>query len=182
MYAHLGQPNKEICTKVAKQLIQKYSFMKDIGANVTGYVSCAGHSANYMYKLPFLALYFICFSGLYRAHGKKKLIERVHNVAKAGQKRSSEQSSAVNHGRPKHEDHILARYPPMQYVADDVDEDKLKALQVELERVKPRRDIIVLLYKDTFTERRQFVLSAQVISVDDLIKRYKGFTLPYVVR
>ena len=39
MYAHMSQPNKEFCTRVAKLLIQKYSFMKDVGTNVTGYVS-----------------------------------------------------------------------------------------------------------------------------------------------
>ena len=39
MYAHMSQPNKEFCTQVAKQLVEKYSFMRDRGQNVTGYVS-----------------------------------------------------------------------------------------------------------------------------------------------
>ena len=39
MYAHMNHPNKDFCTKVAKQLVQKYHFMKDVGSNVSGYVS-----------------------------------------------------------------------------------------------------------------------------------------------
>ena len=40
MYAHMSQPNKDFCTmQVAKQLVGKYSFMRDAGTNVTGYVS-----------------------------------------------------------------------------------------------------------------------------------------------
>ena len=43
MYAHMIQPNKDFCTKVAKQLVHKYAFMKDVGVNVTGYVSIYKH-------------------------------------------------------------------------------------------------------------------------------------------
>ena len=39
MYAHMSQPNKDFCTRVAIQLVQKYPFTKDVGSNVTGYVS-----------------------------------------------------------------------------------------------------------------------------------------------
>ena len=39
MFAHTSRPNKEFCTDVAKQLVRKYPFMKDVGTNVTGYVS-----------------------------------------------------------------------------------------------------------------------------------------------
>lgn len=39
MYAHMSQPNKDFCTQVAKQLVGKYSFMRDAGTNVIGYVS-----------------------------------------------------------------------------------------------------------------------------------------------
>ena len=39
MYAYMSQPNKEFCTQVAKQLVAKYSFMRDVGIGVTGHVS-----------------------------------------------------------------------------------------------------------------------------------------------
>ena len=41
MYALRSQPNKGFCTQAAKQLVQKYTFMKDVGTNVSGYVSIA---------------------------------------------------------------------------------------------------------------------------------------------
>ena len=36
MYTLTSQPNKEFCTQAAKQLVQKYPFMKDVGTNVFG--------------------------------------------------------------------------------------------------------------------------------------------------
>lgn len=39
MFAYMNKPNKEFCTKVAKKLVLKYSFMKDVGIGVSGYVS-----------------------------------------------------------------------------------------------------------------------------------------------
>ena len=41
MYAFKSHPNKDFCTQAAKQLVQKYTFMKDVGTNVSGYVSIA---------------------------------------------------------------------------------------------------------------------------------------------
>lgn len=39
MYAYMESPTKAFCTEVAKKFIQKYPFAKDVGINVTGYVS-----------------------------------------------------------------------------------------------------------------------------------------------
>ena len=39
VYAHTSDPNKAFCTTVAKALVRKYPFMKDVGTNVSGYVS-----------------------------------------------------------------------------------------------------------------------------------------------
>ena len=41
MYAYMSKFNKSFCTKVAKALVKKYSFMKDVGTGVSGYVSFA---------------------------------------------------------------------------------------------------------------------------------------------
>ena len=77
------------------------------------------------------------------------------------------------------ENPILQRYPPLQ-PSVDIDEDRIKALQTELGKEKPRKDIVLPLLKETFPERRQFVLSTQV-SVAELTERYKSFLLPYAV-
>ena len=39
MYAYTSHPDKDFCTKVAEQLVHKYPFMRDVGVNVSGYVS-----------------------------------------------------------------------------------------------------------------------------------------------
>lgn len=44
MYTFMPKPNKSFCTEVAKKLIEKYSFMRDAGANVSGYVSKCVHN------------------------------------------------------------------------------------------------------------------------------------------
>lgn len=36
MYTYMPKPDKTFCTK---KLVQKYSFMRDVGTNVSGYVS-----------------------------------------------------------------------------------------------------------------------------------------------
>ena len=39
MFCNDPNPKKEFCTRVAKLLVKKYKFMRDIGEQVTGYVS-----------------------------------------------------------------------------------------------------------------------------------------------
>lgn len=41
MFCINPKPHKEFCTLVAKKLVAKYSFMKDTGERVSGYVSGA---------------------------------------------------------------------------------------------------------------------------------------------
>ena len=39
MYAFMPKSDKNFCTEVAQKLVQKYSFMSDVGPNISGYVS-----------------------------------------------------------------------------------------------------------------------------------------------
>ena len=39
MFCYDPNPNKDLCTRVAKLLVKKYKFMADVGRGVTGYVS-----------------------------------------------------------------------------------------------------------------------------------------------
>ena len=39
MYAHNAKPDRAFCTLVAKSLVKKYPYMKNVGTNVSGYVS-----------------------------------------------------------------------------------------------------------------------------------------------
>lgn len=56
MYAYMSQPNKEFCTQVAKQLVTKYSFMKDVGTNVSGYVSNYNNVNLYCYNCSIIKI------------------------------------------------------------------------------------------------------------------------------
>lgn len=99
MYAVVPKPNKEFCTKVAKQLTEKYAFMCDAGTKIC---NCY--------------LLHNCSVISCRDRGRKKLIERVHNVAKPGRKRQLEMSDTpappLKRGRPK-KDSLLERYPSL---------------------------------------------------------------------
>lgn len=39
MFSFDPKPQKEFCAHIAKLLVKKYSFMRDVGLNVSGYVS-----------------------------------------------------------------------------------------------------------------------------------------------
>ena len=104
----------------------------------------------------------------------------MHNVGKNSKKRGSEGTSAppAKRGRPTKTDNpVLQRYPPLEISTDDG--TAAEALCKELEKEKPRKDVL-RLSKDTFTERRQYILSTQT-SVAEIIARYKALSLPYMV-
>lgn len=105
----------------------------------------------------------------------------MHNVGKNSKKRGSEGTSAppAKRGRPAKTDNpVLQRYPPLEVSTDDG--KAAEALGKELEKEKPRKDVVLRLSKDTFTERRQYILSTQT-SVAEIIARYKALSLPYMV-
>ena len=39
MFSFETKPQKDFCTQVAKMLVKKYKFMRDVGQKVSGYVS-----------------------------------------------------------------------------------------------------------------------------------------------
>jgi len=39
MFCYDPKPQKDFCTDVAKMLVKKYPFMRDVGERVSGYVS-----------------------------------------------------------------------------------------------------------------------------------------------
>lgn len=74
---------------------------------------------------------------------------------------------------------MLQRYPPLQ-IGNTDDGEAAEALCKELEKDKPRRDVVLPLFKETFPERRQYILSTQS-SVAEITTRYKALSLPYAV-
>ena len=95
MYAFMPNPDEDFCTSVAEKLVQKYSFMRDVGTNVSGHVSL-------LQNVTTQIVYY-----LYKIQGtwEKRLIERANNVAKPERKRQAEMSNTPipppKRGRPK---------------------------------------------------------------------------------
>lgn len=114
---------------------------------------------------------------------EKKIIERVSN---ASRKRSADQetpSPKAKRGRPKLT--VLSRYPPLRGTGgiDDIEEERnVAALQKEMDRENPRKDIILPLLKETFTSRRQHILGdSDDLSATTILETYKPLSLPFVV-
>ena len=104
-------------------------------------------------------------------------------MAKSSKKRGyvSTSASPAKRGRHKLMNPMLQRYPPVQEGSSCADDgDVEEALSKELEKDKPRRDIVLTLSKKTFVQRRQYILSTQT-SVADITAQYKALLLPYAV-
>lgn len=83
-------------------------------------------------------------------------------------------------GRPKMST-VLNRYPPLKLDGDS-DEGAQKALDEELERQTPRKEMVLLLQKKTFTTRRGFILSESgTLPVSLITQKHKLLSIPYAV-
>ena len=118
---------------------------------------------------------------------EKKIVERVHNVrsASARKRPSAENEGCTPHkkGRPKASP-TLSRYPPLADMGNDEVSNarNLQMLCREMERDKPRRDTVLSLMRQTFTSRREYVLSeSSDISVAAILQLHQALSLPYVV-
>ena len=113
---------------------------------------------------------------------EKKLIERVHNVAKTGKRGpidEAELESRPKRGRPKSVHSLLYRYPPVNAEVTGSEEDE-EALQKEAGNEKPRKEMVLTLQKRTFSCRRSAILS-EPGAISTLLGKFKCFSLTYVV-
>ena len=118
-----------------------------------------------------------------QASWEKRLIDRVYNVYKGEKRKHTDQeeasSSVPSRKRPK----ILERYPPLN--ASSIDEGTVerhrKALDLELQKERPRMNVILELMELTFSHRREYVLN-EASSVEEIVEKYPAFGKPDVVR
>lgn len=110
----------------------------------------------------------------------------MHNVRSAcAKKRPSSdegQGTPVKKGRPKGSS--LHRYPPLPEVNMDAasNERNMNALKKEMDREKPRKDVVLSLLKQTFSTRRDEIVSdCSDVTVTSIISIHKALTLPYAV-
>ena len=105
-------------------------------------------------------------------------------MAKTGKRPSSEPAaSAPKRGRPKADNPIMQRYPPLPYDDEFHDyEQEEQALKKELEKEKPRKEVIVQLMRSTFQSRRRYILTkSSNETVLHLTSNFKALVIPHVV-
>ncbi len=114
-------------------------------------------------------------------------MERVHNVRSANARKrpptDESDETPCRKGRPKMSA-VLSRYPPIPDVGnDDISHARnIKLLQKEMERDKPRKETVLSLLKQTFTSRREYILSeAEDVTATTILKEHQALSLPYAV-
>ena len=84
-------------------------------------------------------------------------------------------------GRPKADNPLMNRYPPLEF-CDDTDQSvDEQALGKELEKEKPRKNVVTQLLKQTFSSRRRYILTNSSASVMETCNKYQALLLPYGV-
>lgn len=146
MFCYDAKPQKDFCNQVTKKLVRKYPFMMDVGEKVSGYGSW-----------------------------EKKLIENIHNLRSASKGKrpleADDETPKPKRGRPKIS-RILTRYLPVKDTGDDdttTDRSKL-LLKKELDKERPRKDVVLMLARQTYLYRRATVLSELDTSVTQLLE------------
>lgn len=122
----------------------------------------------------------------FKGSWEKKIIDRIHNTRSSKRLRDDSDGSPRKKGRPKGSV-LLNRYPPVrvdtEFADTATDERNKRALQKELERDHPRKEHILSLMRQTYSSRRDDILSDSAdVSVVTLLSTHPALSLPYVVR
>lgn len=147
MFSFQQKPKKCFIEQVARQLVKKYPFLKDVGQNVSGYVS-------YMYvhyMCVSLSLSFALKSLIHHLQGswEKKILERIHNINSSSRKRQHSgemETPKEKRGLPK-QDALLSRYPPLRDTDDD-DVATTRNLQKLHKEARPKKEVVLVLARD----------------------------------
>lgn len=116
---------------------------------------------------------------------EKKLIDRINNSEKhrkAKRKRASSDDDSTppkKRGRPK-KNISDSRYPqPMKTEGGD-SRKSLEALEIEIKKEHPRKEVVLPLMKSCFMERRDFVINDASCAVE-ILQKYPALKLSSVV-
>lgn len=110
-------------------------------------------------------------------------MDRVNNVEKTRKRVGDtlDETPSRKRGRPKRVISLETRYPSIRPQGDEtIQQEHLQALSKELEKDKPRKDILLPLMKSTFYERRKYILSSDE-SVLAKLEKYPALRMPPLV-
>ena len=101
-------------------------------------------------------------------------MDRVYNVEKSRKRKASDSIDETprKRGRPKRVMNLESRYPSIRPQEDEsAQQQHLPAISKELEKEKPRKEILLPLMKSTFYARRQYILN----SSDSVLSKLEKF-------
>lgn len=185
LYSYGGRPSRTLCQHAARRLTLKYPFMRD--ACGTGYVSSNMKCTNFDFAsccndcetciISIIQQLFDLFS---QASWEQKLIDRVYNVEKGHRKRTNDEPCRPSKKRKKGSD----RYPPLSHynLSDEATQSRnYAAMTKELEKPRPRKDVLMEMMKLTFPHRRQQILSDDCESAQEVIDNFPALSYPDIV-
>ncbi len=108
------------------------------------------------------------------------MMDRVYNVEKGRKRKASDDDSLPKRGRPKKLCALSLRYPVITSDGKDKDVDSEQALEKEIGKDKPRKEVVMSLMKNTFYFRRQYILHSEE-SVITKLGKHSALRIPYVV-
>ena len=113
-------------------------------------------------------------------------MDRVYNTEKGRKRAAIELDSADDtpkkRGRPKRIISLASRYPAVHSHGNGTPQPQdLQAISKEMEKAKPRKDILLPLMKSTFIARRQYILESDD-SVLTKLEKFSPLKMPPVVR
>ena len=112
------------------------------------------------------------------------MIEKMHNLK--GKKRAcsdTDSTPKAKRGRPK-VSLALTRYPPVKDTGDDdiTVQHNMQLINKEVQKDRPRKEIILSLARQTYSTRRQRILSgSDELSVAVLLQEYCFLKKTYIV-
>lgn len=107
-------------------------------------------------------------------------MDRVYNIEKSRKRKTTLDLDEIprKRGRPKRS--LDIRYPSITPGDASVQQQHVQAISKELEKEKPRKDILLPLMKTTFYARRQYIL-ANDDSVITKLEKFQALRMPPLV-
>ena len=111
-------------------------------------------------------------------------MDRVYNVEENWKRKASDAADGLDspkkRGRSKRVLSMESRYPAVRQVDGPVVEQITLALSKEMEKEKPRKDVVLSLMKSTFGKRRQYILCDEG-SVTAKLDKFPALRMPPAV-
>ena len=112
------------------------------------------------------------------------MMDRVYNVEKNRKRKAIDAADGLDlpkkRGRSKRVISLESRYPAVRQVDGPEVEQIIAALSNEMDKEKPRKDVVLSLMKSTFGKRRRYILCDEA-SVTAKLDKFPALRMPSAV-